>query len=194
MNKQEKELKQKYIDIVVAESWSGEDHWRKYYQKDIDRVVETEKGYLIGLEKPRIEKDFCFGYSLSRYDDDGSYERAGRMAAHARTSQDYFISENMKQIDSKIEALNDDRWNVYTRVKYIDAPKNSLIRYYEFHSNYDVMVGRVPEACEPLSEADKKRLIEAYEAMKVDFAKRLNTYLKRYGLSKVNSWSYWKDA
>ena len=46
----------------------------------------------------------------------------------------------------------------------------------------------------PLKEHDRLALIEEYKKVLVDFEKRLQAYLKRYGLSKLNIWSYWQDA
>ena len=39
-----------------------------------------------------------------------------------------------------------------------------------------------------------KRVIEGHKIVKAKFEKRLNTYLKKYGLTKVHAWSYWRDA
>lgn len=36
-------------------------------------------------------------------------------------------------------------------------------------------------------------LIAGYEEVKTEFIKRLNSYLKRYGMSKVETWSYLMD-
>lgn len=43
------------------------------------------------------------------------------------------------------------------------------------------------------AEEDKHLIIEGLELEKASFIKRLNTYLKRYGLSKVRTWSYLVD-
>ena len=40
---------------------------------------------------------------------------------------------------------------------------------------------------------DIKLILETLEAEKAKFLKRLNTYLKRYGLSKIHSWTYLVD-
>ena len=45
-----------------------------------------------------------------------------------------------------------------------------------------------------ISEEDRERLYEGYVKLCNDFEKRLRTYLKRYGLTKVHSWTYWRDA
>ena len=52
---------------------------------------------------------------------------------------------------------------------------------------------KIPENAIKLTKEElssyKKALVEAIRA----FTKRLNAYLKRYGMSKVNTWSYWAD-
>ena len=44
-----------------------------------------------------------------------------------------------------------------------------------------------------LSKSDIQKILNILAEELQKFAKRLNTYLKRYGLSKVHSWSYWRD-
>ena len=55
-------------------------------RKKANHIVELENGDIVVIEKPTIKKDFCFGYSDSRYDTE-DYDRANEMAAHARTSE-----------------------------------------------------------------------------------------------------------
>ena len=40
---------------------------------------------------------------------------------------------------------------------------------------------------------DLKNILSVYEHEKAKFEKRLNTYLKKYGLSKLKTWSYLID-
>jgi hypothetical protein len=40
---------------------------------------------------------------------------------------------------------------------------------------------------------NKSRIIEGYEQVFADFVKRLQSYLKRYGLTKLDTWTYWID-
>lgn len=193
LTKEEKALRQRYIDLVTEEVWSGSERMKKHYEKKTDRVFKTEKGYLIEIEKPSIETKFCFGYSDSRYDMD-DYNRANNMAHHARTNEDYFIEENLKQVQRIIDDLKNKRFSVFTRVRYCGSPDDSLIRSYKLYWDYQKDWGEITEEYEELSEADRKSLIAVYEETKKDFEKRIHAYLKRYGLSKVDSWSYWRDA
>lgn len=184
------ELKKTYIDSVIAESFN--ESMRKHFEQTISQVVELSNGYLIPIEKPRIEKNFCFGYSLSRYDSE-DYDRANKMSLHAKTNEDYFLEENRKQITSMIDAFY--KYNCFVRIHYYNAPKDTKIRCIEFVSDYDKwnMSEEQKSKLEPILEADKELLINAYIEEQKAFEKRLASYLKRYGLSKVRSWSYWQD-
>jgi hypothetical protein len=46
---------------------------------------------------------------------------------------------------------------------------------------------------EQLTQDEINRIIEGFQEVKKAFTKRLNTYLKRYGLTKVHSWTYLSD-
>lgn len=41
-----------------------------------------------------------------------------------------------------------------------------------------------------VNKEDRQNLIEKTKEEKAKFVKRLNAYLKRFGLSKVHSWTY----
>lgn len=49
------------------------------------------------------------------------------------------------------------------------------------------------EKCDELSGADVAGLIEMAKNERRKFEKRLETYLKRYGLSKLSVWTYYRD-
>ena len=42
-----------------------------------------------------------------------------------------------------------------------------------------------------MTEEERQTVLSAYKQIREDFEKRLNTYLKRYGLSKIDTWTYW---
>ena len=37
-------------------------------------------------------------------------------------------------------------------------------------------------------------ILQAYKEAAADHEKKVRSYLKRYGTSKVNAWTYWRDA
>lgn len=44
-----------------------------------------------------------------------------------------------------------------------------------------------------LNDSENERLNNAIDKANAKFEKRLQTYLKKYGLSKVNTWTYWEN-
>ena len=196
----QKELKQRYAEILAADVWHNDQSMVDFCVKEAGYIVELENGDILAITKPRIQKDFCFGYSDSRYDTE-DYDRANAMAAHASSSTDYFLAENLREIDNAIKLLENNGFEEYTDgfktrrvvyrvgIPYSRQPENSKLKSLFTLPWHDERSQKYPE----LSVNDRLRVIEGYKAVRAAFEKRLNTYLKRYGLSKVNSWSYWRD-
>lgn len=44
-----------------------------------------------------------------------------------------------------------------------------------------------------MNDTDRARLLEACKMQRAKFEKRLQAYLKRYGLSKIKKWTYWDN-
>lgn len=167
---------------------------------EISRAAWLPNGMLFVWKKPKIETSFCFGYSDSRYDTE-DYDRANRMAEHAGNSEEYFKSENLKDFNAVIEAFNGNGEGYYRnrrpyvrRESYISVGDLNLCsvswyRPWELEELHDGERERLREA----SDAELEIIIAGYKEEREAFEKRLNAYLKRYGMSKVRSWSYWRD-
>ena len=129
------------------------------------------------------------------------FEAAEELADNARKNVDYFISENMKQITDKIyylkEALENKR-EVYTFLHYSGQPENSELVAYNCvricdNPEYAPFRWSNLQAVKKLSSEDIQAIIDGLEEVAKKFMKRLNTYLKRYGLEKLNVWTYCRD-
>jgi len=189
--KTQKELRQLYVDILSRDIWPNDQKMIDFCLKQTAYIVELKTGEIIAIEKPAIQKDFCFGYSDSRYNTE-DYDRANEKVHHARTSADYFMTENLSDINSMIEILNTknlSHFDYYVSTPFSNQPKNSKLKGIYKCSNYDERNQGVK-----LEGEDRRRVIDAYVTVRADFVKRLERYLKRYGLSKIHAWSYWRDA
>lgn len=198
MTRDQKEAKAHYIDIVMRETWGDDEQMRKHYEKTLFTAVELSKGYLIPVEKSSIKKSFCFGYSLNSHDTD-DYDRANEQAEHARKSVEYFIAENLKPVDdyiSSLEEMETRRYIPVIRTHYNRAPKDTIIKCIDWVKDWEYNEYTEAQKAEKelLSNADRAKIIDGLKAEREDFIKRLQAYLKRYGLSKINTWSYWQDA
>lgn len=196
----QKELKALY----TAELWKA---WND--EKMVDHCTKStafiiaHNGALFGIEKPKIETRFCFGYGLYGSSSIEEEEEAEATAEAARKSEEYFISRNLEPINQWIDNLikiredmrlnwadgSHPRYMIATGAQYYGQPEDCKLHYY---SVVDTFGGRINgEICEDITLIDK--LITGYEQVKQDFTKRLKTYLKRHGTSKIKTWSYLRD-
>ena len=186
-SKQEQAKLREEYRAIQAKRWNNDEKMVNYCTNKVARFVRLKSGHILAIDKPRIETRFCFGYSISRYDSE-DYDRANNMAHHARTSEEYFKTENLKQLQETIDALNGVGrfgYNV-AYISYGDDGEATL----RFCRRCDL----IEKKREEINEQDRAAIITAYKLEIAAFEKRLNAYLKRYGLSKVHTWSYWRDA
>jgi len=179
-------LKAEY-KVYLADVWKDQkmiDHCAG----EADVVVKFRDNYLVEVEKESIETNFCFGYGWCGVSDEDDYRGAQGMAEHARTSEQYFISENLKGLDRMLREIADKDNVLYFQDHYY-SQKNHVLKHIIFKSPWD----KAEPGLEKLTDAERKLYAEAVQVEKDRFTKRLNTYLKRFGLSKVRSWSYLVD-
>lgn len=179
-------LKQQYIDMVIDETFKNDEKMREHFNKSIFEVVKLKDGQLIEIPKSNIETRFCFGYGYSN-----DYKSASDTMQYARKNSDYFINENLKSLEFTIKSMQEH--NVYIGVAYSNAPKDTKIytyyveldngAYHKYDKPYYIL----------LDNDDKQLIINALLREKASFTKRLNTYLKRYGLTKLRTWTYCQD-
>ena len=184
------ELRKMYAEILTNEVWPNDPSIVDYCIKKAAYIVELTNGDIVVIEKPSIKKHFCFGYSDSRYDTK-DMDRAYNMADHARSSEDYFLSENLADIDKQIAQLEQQEHSsleYYLCANYYSQPEGSKLKKLNAYYWHDA--GRKGTK---LKGEDLERVIEGYKAVREIFDRRLHSYLRRYGLSKVKAWAYWQD-
>lgn len=149
---------------------------------------------IITFDKPNIHTDFCFGYGIQCQTD---YEEARSMSDHASSSETYFIERNMEGTDAAahMKYIDDqcfpfepwlDKRNYTSQT---DDCKLGEIRWEHWHKR---------DWCErqgwrKLTDEEIAKLYEVMRDEQEKFMKRLRTYLKRYGTSKLHTWTYWAD-
>lgn len=178
----QKELKEKYKEIVKAfctkEDGSFDKSWYDYHVKEAYVLGTLEDGTLFIINRPSLEKRFCF-------DDSFDFDGAQEMARHAKTDQDYFKTENMKQLEGQLANFQ----NLGPFEKAVRQPSYLSDQLTDVFTRYDQFGDFSDDTL--LSEADIQRIIKAYELALQKQEKRVNTYLKRYGMEHVHSWTYW---
>lgn len=185
----QKELKEAYRQYV-SEYWKDEkmiDHC----MKTAAYIVELENGDITEIDKPSIETHFCFGYGMNGVSSEGDYEEAAETMRAAEKSTEYFISENMRGLNDYIETLKDESIRAYKYVHYC-GNCNIHLKGIGFYRYYETPASNLKD-CQELTDNERKVLIAGYEEVKKSFQKRLDTYLKKYGLSKLHTWTYLRD-
>lgn len=194
---------------ALNDVWPSNQKMREYCLGKLDEVVTLENGMFFIIEKRKIDRDFCFGYSLSSHDSE-SYDAANDMVNHAMSNENYFIRQNMKHYDHLLENLRDSNYMPVLETHYRDSDD---LKSLTFIRTAYVIEDQGGSAClEDIKgtisyrDGDKSRPyyimndqdIETAEAAilrcRERHEKKVRAYLKRYGLSKVNAWSYWRDA
>ena len=183
--KTQKELKEIYKNLI-NDVWQ-EESMRKYCINKAAYLMELENGEIVEIEKPSIQKHFCFGAGYCGYCTDEEWESANEMSRHAATNHDYFIKENLRKIDEQIESFLKPTVHTWKIAKhyYRQSEENKLGAFVlEYWGE-----NRYPEA-RPATKEDIKKMVEGLKEVRKQFEKRLHAYLKRYGLSKIETWSY----
>ena len=184
-----KELKDKFRQ-AQALRWGKDQKMIDYCCKKAD-IVYPVRGYVAEIEKPSIETSFCYSYGYCGVSTEEDYLDAARMADHARTNEDYFIAKNLHGLNEYIEALGNDNYTAYmtgnnelVQLHFCKQWEAEQQKRWAENGNYTFI---------ELSQGERKEIAGYYGIEKDRFAKRLKTYLKRYGMSKVQSWTYLSD-
>ena len=75
------------------------------------------------------------------------------------------------------------------RPQYTSSPEGTKICALVFPEPWQPL----PPGYRRLLSEDREKLREAYRTERGVFAARLDAYLRRYGLSKIHTWTYWAD-
>ena len=148
-----------------------------YYKKHFIGAVKLNDGYYL-LDKPSIDTKFCFA------DEGEDYEYYKELMASEEKLKAYFLAENLSVIDRDVEELQGSTPMVVTTC-WNDGRKNFTPNNCYYYPK---------DGDEPMTNEQRSEIIKALQWNRSQFEKRLQTYLKRYGVSKLHTWTYWRDA
>lgn len=184
------EAKAEYVKV-----WKDDEKMIKFCQGEISNAVKLSDGRIVIVKKQKLETSFCFGYSTCGQG--GDYDEANKAAHIANTSENYFREQNLKEFDDKIALLKTDKEESWHRDAYLS--QNNYVSYGLVNIHEVVGLHRCDFEDQrwgtyvEIPEADRMLILAMYEEEKEKMSKRIDTYLKRYGLSKLNVWTYWQD-
>lgn len=146
----------------------------EYYVKNSAGAVKLHDRYYL-LDKPHIETRFCF------HDEGPQYEFYKKLTSDDERMAKYFKNDNLDKFDRYIDHINDGR--VWWSASSYDPNKLLLQFYYSGDENYT-----------ECADEEKQLILRGLKFARKCFEARLDTYLKRYGVSKLHTWTYWADA
>lgn len=180
--KTQKELKEMYHELLKNHFIESE---------KVSYIVELDDGIHV-IEKPYIQKDFCFGYGMYGYATKEEMEQAKEKVYIAKTNEQYFINRNMDETNTRIKTLEKAIYEICNNIdgQYKWYKRNQKGILYICGSRYNSYVSP-DETLLTLSELEV--LLDGYKEARKKLEKRLKAYLKRFGLTKVNAWAYLID-
>lgn len=205
-------MERETLSAELSKVWCEGSKMHKWAVGHVAAMAVLNDGTIITVDKQGIEKNFCFGES--GYD----YDEAQDAARHARTSESYFKSENMKRFNDALRDIEeaktfDGRYILtYKKKAYSGQGDDCRLGYIEYKRTTEVLEDNGGSAylCELpgkvmhergsgsayiiMTAADIEKVESAYKAAAAAHEKRVDTYLKKYGLSNVHAWTYWRDA
>lgn len=190
-----------------AKVWKDDKSMLDYERKRFSGAVRLQNGGILFFEKPSMKTEFCFGYSSCGQGQ--SYDEAREEERLAGT-EDYFLHANLDDMDGGIKALecncrfpdNEYHSRYYGKTWYIqrlsyDNQKEPLNLWtFRAWREYDVDTEPwryTPGTYEKMTDTDRHTILGGLRRERGKFEKRLRTYLKRYGTSKLRTWTYWMD-
>lgn len=148
----------------------------EYYKSRFSTGIRFPEGVYL-FQKPRIENDFCFR------DEGPEYDYYKELCNDKKLLEEHFIAHNMEQVREPKEGetmyIIKDSWSTDGRV---------YIRW----SNYPYIPAR-DQIVREATEREEQEYRLQLRAVRAEFGKRVDRYLKRFGTSKLHIWSYWAD-
>ena len=158
---------------------------KDYFKKYAVGAIKIQGGYWL-IPKPSISNRFCFR------DEGPDYEFYKHlMDDREKRLADYFLSENLAEFDNKIERITKgDEYNHDKRVWWNPSYSDGRIELC-FYCSWGSPDGDSWQEC---TDEEKQLILKGLRYGRSLFEKRLDAYLKRYGTSKLHTWTYWADA
>ena len=146
--------------------------------KTIGAVVELSNNLLYVIAKPDIRTKFLFGYGRNGVASDEE-KRIATARLTSVTEREGFIKENLDEFDNDNHLAGD----VYYFRKGRGDKRSRIISIVDGKRN----------GIEKLPKEDVALIRLGLDRVRKDFEKRLETYWKKYGSSKVTAGTYLKN-
>lgn len=204
-------LHEGYTQTERPKAWELQ---RKYWGKGY-YFVRLSGGEIVRIEKPSIQTRFCCGEDDRGQGGDDPENTPGTMAyarsvlAEKRTEAG-FKRTNLRDFDDSMiqevgrEPWNNaravlagrDRWMLDDRRRFVPCIVRGSYAEGDTACRIDNASNRANcgTLVRILNDEDFRLMRRAYMTVRTDFRKRVNAYWKRFGASKIRTWTYWTEA
>ena len=167
--------------------------------KEASEIMMTDCGVILVFDKQRVNAGtFWF------HDEGPNYEYYKSVTKDEKSKIDYFMSENLDEYDRLIKEMTErkdrhgyDLIPVFYEHEWCSKGclgwGNSLYMMSESRAQEEEADPRSRNHFHRMSEKDAAQALTILKAERAKFEKRLQSYLKRYGTSKMQFGTYWAD-
>lgn len=168
---------------LMAETcgWARSENMQKHFEKSVLYAEELSAG-IVEFDKPHLETHFCYGWGQGR-----STESASNACDDVESDYEVFLAENLEHDGSQrwLKQIEENPDCVYLGQKY----ETGKMVFFRVLRPWDMEKGFVKATAE-----DVEKIKKGLKAQIDDLTKRCATYWKRFGGSKLKTWTYWADA
>ena len=195
------QIKQNKAAYIAQKMKKEDESWRKYYTQRVLTAARLTQGELIRIDKLYLETRFCFGHGQNGISTEEEERRANE-AAHAITeSERWFTAENTAPAEESIKALQACQFDSCKYRIVVTVDGESHLDWVDVYGCGFANMEKAQEHYNRFGKATVRRLLDedipalvaAYKVQLEDIKKRCKTYWKRYGGSKLHTWSYLVD-
>lgn len=167
-------------DAKMFKGWLVESGGDKTYNVG---AIKLHDGFVM-IPKPSIENRFCF------HDEGPDYDLYRELMADEKKLAKYFKDKNLDDFDWKIKHIEEgDMYNKDRRVWWYKDTCNEKRVYLCFNPNdWDI------DKYTLCTDDEAALILRGLKYGRMMLEKRLDSYLKKYGVSKLHTWTYWADA
>lgn len=167
---------------------SVDQHMVDWEVGDAAELIQLSDGRYYVIPKPRLKTDFCFGYDT----DFSGHEQSDAICNEQNflRNQNRFKEENLRPVDDVLMALRDrELYECHVCTKYRTGGAIASIQFVTGFLQRQQLNG----SYSPLPDVDRTAVTQAWERVRAAFEKRLDAYLRKYGTSKLHTWTYCRD-
>lgn len=182
-------------------NWCIEHNHNEWFCKQFPLMIKLSGGEHVAIESLELKTEFW------HRDEGPDYEHHLEITSSEQSMSEYFLSENLKNLQDYIDALKDVGKNLFKQYVWKKNYTNDINNFWcvEFSRINPESVNAIEFFDEyhqdlykkgffrKLTDDDRQRLIAGFEYAIEKRKKRCMAWLKRYGVSKLRFNTYWAD-